>query len=87
MFLHHVVTRETNALISRVFWAQVHDTTKGDWCNVVREDLDMLGLSNLSFEDVGNMSKEALKELITERTNIVVLENLLSEKNSLRWPS
>ena len=83
MFLHHIVTRETNALINRVFWAQVHDTTKGDWCDVVREDLDMLGLSNVSFEDIGNMSKEVLKDLITERTNIVVLENLLSEKNSL----
>ena len=43
----------------------------------------MLGLSNVSFEDIGNMSKEVLKDLITERTNIVVLENLLSEKNNL----
>ena len=46
MFLHHILTRDSNALINRVFWAQVQNTGKGDWCQVVREDLDMLGLKD-----------------------------------------
>ena len=83
MFLHHILTRDINSLISRVFWAQVHDTGKGDWCQVVRQDLDMLGLENLSFSDIKSTSKESLKALINDRINITALEELLSEKSKL----
>ena len=47
MFLHHILTREENALISQAFWAQVNQPVKGDWCIVVREDLDAIGLGYL----------------------------------------
>ena len=83
MFLHHILTRERNALISRVFWAQVHDTAKGDWCEVVREDLDALRLTHLSLEDISKMSKDSLKDLVSKHTNIVAFEELLAEKNNL----
>ena len=83
MFLHHILTRDINSLISRVFWAQVYDTGKGDWCQVVRQDLDMLGLENLSFSDIKSTSKESLKALINDRINITALEELLSEKSKL----
>ena len=83
MYLHHILTRDPEALISRVFWAQVQDTTKGDWCQVVREDLDNLGLKELSFVEIGNMSKNALKDIVCERTRIVALNELLEEKSSL----
>ena len=32
MFLHHILTRNEDALISKVFWAQVNQPAKGDWC-------------------------------------------------------
>ena len=50
MFLHHILTRNEDALIAKVFWAQVNQTAKGDWCQVVREDLDILGLSTFFFQ-------------------------------------
>ena len=49
MFLHHILTRDEDALISRVFWAQVQKPAKGDWCEVVKEDLDSLGLNLTGF--------------------------------------
>ena len=83
MFLHHILTRDSNALITRVFWAQVRKTAKGDWCQVVREDLDMLGLEYLSFEAIKNMSKEAFKALVSNRIKITALEDLSMEKSTL----
>ena len=83
MFLHHILTRDSNALINRVFWAQVQNTGKGDWCQVVREDLDMLGLKDLSFEEITKKSKDSLKILVDNRIKIVALEDLLNEKSTL----
>ena len=83
MFLHHILTREETALISRVFWAQVQDTAKGDWCQVVREDLDMIGLDTLSFNDIAKTSKEALKALVQNRIKVTAFKELLEEKNGL----
>ena len=83
MYLHHILTRDPEALISRVFWAQVQDTTKGDWCQVVREDLDNLGLKELSFVEIGNMSKNALKDIVSKRTRFLALNELLEEKSCL----
>ena len=84
MFLHHILTRDPNSLISRVFWAQVQDVGKGDWCQVVQEDLDMLGLDNLSLSDIKNTSKESMKILVNNRINITALKELQNEKSTLR---
>ena len=84
MFLHHILTRNEDALISRVFWAQVTNTAKGDWCQVVREDLDMLGLSMLSFEEIATMTKDSLKKLVHEGMTIAAFDELGKEKNDLK---
>ena len=63
--------------------AQISKTTKGDWCVVVREDLDSIGLSNLSFEDIATKTKETLKKLITEKIIEAAFTELEGEKRSL----
>ena len=63
MYLHHILTRKENALIKKVWWAQVNNPVKGDWCLVVREDLDSIGLSHLTWENMCHMKEEALKVL------------------------
>ena len=83
MFLHHILTRDMDTLISRVFWTQLHNTGKGDWCQVVREDLDTLGMDSLSFDDIKSMSKEGLKALVNNKINVTALRELTEEKNKL----
>ena len=83
MYLHHILTREDDALIKRVLMAQISKTTKGDWCVVVREDLDSIGLSNLSFEDISSKTKETLKKLVTEKIIEAAFTELEGEKRSL----
>ena len=83
MFLHHILTRDDNALISRVFWAQVHKPAKGDWCKVVREDLDDVGLTELSFEQIKEMSKEKLKDLVNDHIRSSAFNQLQEDKMKL----
>ena len=83
MYLHHILTREENALIKQVFRAQEAYQGKGDWYQVVREDLDALGLVNISFDEISLKSKESLRKLINERINEVALKYLKEESQSL----
>ena len=82
MYLHHILTRE-DALIKQVFRAQEAYQGKGDWYQVVREDLDALGLVNISFDEISLKSKESLRKLINERINEVALKYLKEESQSL----
>ena len=82
MYLHHILTREENALIKRVFRAQEDQPGKGDWCQVVREDLDSLGLADISFDEISKKSKESLRTLVNDRMNEAAYEHL--EKESLK---
>ena len=43
MYLHHIVQKDQNELIKRVFKAQAENPTKGDFCELVKEDMDMMG--------------------------------------------
>ena len=83
MYLHHILTREENALIKQVFRAQEGYPGKGDWCQVVREDLDSLGLVDKSFDEIALKSKESLRTLVTEKMYEVALENLREESLKL----
>ena len=80
MFLHHILTREPSALITQVFWAQVDQPVKGDWCLVVKEDLDTIGLGHLSFETIKKYEQDTLHELVKARIKETAFINLLSDK-------
>ena len=82
MYLHHIMTRNDDALIKKVLMVQIKNT-KGDWCQVVREDLDSIGLEDLSFDDIAIKSKEALKSLVTEKVTETAFAELETEKNNL----
>ena len=47
-YLHHILTRNKEELISRVFFAQVRRPVKNDWAVTVRKDLTDTGI-NLSL--------------------------------------
>ena len=80
MYLHHILTRKEDALITQAFWAQVHKPLKDDWCMVVGEDLMSIGLGNLSYEDIKNMEQETLRKLLHKKTNETAFMDLLAEK-------
>ena len=80
LYLHHILTRDNDALIKRAFLAQVKQPVKGDWCIVVKEDLDYIGLSNLTFETISSVSKESLRTIVKAKLRETALKDLLIEK-------
>ena len=83
MFLHYLLKRDKQEMISKVFWAQCKKPVKGDWCLVVLEDLDSLGLGHLTLTDIGNRSKSQMKKLVKEATKTTALKYLLTKKETL----
>ena len=80
LFLHHILTRAEHALITRAFWAQVENPTKGDWCIVVKEDLDSIGLSDLTYEAIKNTKGEVMKQLVKAKIKETAFNDLVVEK-------
>ena len=81
LYLHHILTRKDDALISRALWAQVNQPVKGDWCTVVSEDMETIGLS-LSYQDIKNTNEDTLKTLIINKIQITAFNELMSKKET-----
>ena len=66
---------------------------KGDWCLVVREDLDAIGLGHLSYQNIKSMKKEALRSIVKMKAKETAFSMLLEEKEKcsklkfLKYPS
>ena len=80
MYLHHILTRDDEALIKRAFRAQVEQPAKGDWAVVVAEDMDYIGLGHLSHDEIANTSKYSLRALVKQRIRMTAFKELLVEK-------
>ena len=79
MFMHYILSREGDPLIKTVYSAQVRKTAKGDWCVVVKEDLNSIGLGYLDDEKIACMKKDALKQIVTEKIKETALRDLQAE--------
>ena len=55
MFLHYLLNRKEDELISQVFWAQKKSPTKSDWYSTVMKDLQDFGLDYLELSEIKSM--------------------------------
>ena len=60
-YLHNILKREPNELVKRVFIAQKANPTKGDWINIIEEDMELINL-NMSELEITTMSKNQFKK-------------------------
>ena len=80
MFLHYLLSRNDNELVSQVLKAQIDDPVKGDWILTVKEDLISFDLNYLSFDDIKNLKKEDFKKIVKKARKNAALKYLLKEK-------
>ena len=69
-------------MLSKFFWAQVGNPSRGDWCLVVQDDLKSLDLGEYDFERIATLSKEGWKKEVKEKCFFMALKQLNSEKKS-----
>ena len=65
-YLHHLLTRSENELISKVYFAQKRKPVKDDWVLTVENDMNEIGL-NCSEEEIKSMSKVKFKSLVKDK--------------------
>ena len=69
-FLHYILNEEPMSLVHRVFKSQMENRTKNDWVTTVLLDLQWLGISNISMEEIRNMKKSVCVNMIKKRINM-----------------
>ena len=73
MYLHHILRREDTELIRRVFEAQRKSPTKGDFIELVKEDLENI---EESVESIKTLPKVGLKKVVKAKMSDLALREL-----------
>ena len=67
MYLHNILSREDSELVKRVYVTQRDNPTSGDFVELVKRDLDNIGI-DYNEEAILQQSKIQLKLIIKEKT-------------------
>ena len=79
MYLWHILSREENKLINRVYRIQSVCNNNGDWVKLVEADKSEIGISVTNYE-VQGVSKDMFKNYVKKK----ITENHLKYLNSLK---
>ena len=81
MYLHHILSRNSEELKRRIFEAQKSTPTKGDFYCLVTGDLEEIG-EELNKEKIMYMSKIQFKTHIKKQLNQIIFSDLKMLQNS-----
>ena len=79
-YLHHLVTRNQDEMLFRVFNAQLQSPVKNDWTETVKEDLEVFGFQVENIWDLRSISRGKFKDMIKQKGREVALKQLLARK-------
>ena len=82
MYYQEIIKRHTNELVKRVFTAMKKDPIKGEWINLVIEDLKYLNMTLEDGEDIKNISKNEFRSFVTKQIRNTVFKDLEEVKDS-----
>ena len=80
MFLHYILTREANDLIYRFFTAQHRNPSKGDWSEMVKEDLKDFNITE-TFEEISSHNENTLKRKVMKAAKDYNFKLLMIQTN------
>ena len=78
-YLHYLLLKPREEMISRFLWAQIRNPIKGDWICTVRSDLKDFGMSN-ELEDISRTSKQVFNRHVKKQALNATFCNLLERK-------
>jgi hypothetical protein len=81
MFHHHILTRDKNETIHKIYNKQKEETLKGDWLNSINSDFDFLKMK-IDENEIASTPKSFYKKKIKDLMNKAVFEYLLNEKRA-----
>ena len=81
--LQTILKRSTKEIIRKVYEAQKSSPIKGDWINLVREDMKQIGI-DISDKAIEEMSQEEYKIIVRKAVKNMLLKNLSPYKRDTR---
>ena len=81
MYHHHLITREDNETIKKVYNKQKEDNTKGDWFDLLMKDFNFIGVE-MDENHIKQKTKEEYKKEIKEQINEAAFNELLQLKQN-----
>ena len=79
MYLQYLLQQGPESVLFKCLKAMMKSTLRGDWLELVTKDLKDLDIK-LSYEEIEKFSKEDLKELVKEQTEIKAFGHLMGIK-------
>ena len=80
-YLHYPLNKNKAEMLSRFFWAQWRRPCKGDWVNLIKQDLAELGIPD-DLEKITAYSKLSFKKYVKDRSKEVAFQSLMSCKEN-----
>ena len=81
-YLHNLLNSDNDSISKIVFQQQLKSPIKGDWVNYLKDDLKEFNI-NLTFEEIGSMSKAKWKDLVKKKVKEASFKSLCKEKEKL----
>ena len=75
MYLHNILQKSPDEMVRKVFEAQKIDTSPGDFCELVSEDKETIGL-NMSDQEIACINKEKCKNIVDCKTRLAAFQYL-----------
>ena len=82
MYYQEILKRHEKELVKRVFTAMKIDPLKGDWINLIIEDLKYLDMTVDNEEEIKNLSKNEFRRLVKNKIKNVAFKDLEEIKDS-----
>ena len=76
-FLHWILNEPESSLVRSFLNAQCSSPIRNDWVSQIKEDMVKLDI-NLTFDEIGDLSKEAFKELVKTKVRTIAFTDLLN---------
>ena len=80
-FLHYLLTRKEDELLSKFFKAQLRNPSKGDWTELIKQDSIDFKISE-SFEEIAKLSKNVFKKKVASACKRYAFDKLISDRNN-----
>ena len=81
MYLHHILTRDPDELILKIYKCQLTVKTQKDWGWLVQEENRKYNI-DLCDDEIAKMSKKQFKKLIDDAVNREAFRSLMSSEKS-----
>ena len=86
MYLWHILSRDKEELISKIYEAQKYEVNKGDWVRIMQEEREKYDILE-SDDDISKISQERFRNIVNKKVYsyaVKYLHDMASPHSNLR---